>query len=428
MPLIEHICDSFESEMVQLGELTTATPPLFAAGRTEFFASLSGWLRPSSSSTSDIIVVLPDPSFNLSLPYPEDELSFATGASNGNHAPNADFLDSLIDEAGLGGGVLGRPVTALSGGERMLVSLIKASCLVKERGTLVVCSPFYWLDPCHRQFALRLLDRHASNNVATRLVVLDGELGAGSSFENASTLDKLEWELICAEATVVFPATRFPRETAEKRIRYLVPNERIPLVSPTLISGANGIGKSTFAKVLAGLTKTQGPSPRAIVRGFTGTARLLLQDSVIQLFGDSPKSHLARVFRYDKKLLEKALSLFETMQANCAKALATVNPSWLVGDRVAPNTVFQSKLALTAERLVGNTPLLIIDEPGWCLSKASSQIFLHEIVKQAHLQGTAIAFISHQADWWHNLAKSELHLSQTQNSGEVLFQRLGDQE
>ena len=425
MPLIEHVCDSFESEMAQLGKLTSAMPPLLAGGRQEFFASLDGWLRPSADSASDIVVVLPDPSFNLSLPYPEDELSFAAGANNGNGASHADSLEALIDDAGLGEGVLGRPVTALSGGERMLVSLIKASCLVKEGGSLVVCSPFYWLDPCHRQFAQRLLDRHASNNVTTRLVVLDGELGLGSAFENAPTLDKLEWELVCAKTTVVFPATRFPRETAEKRIRYVAPNERIQLVSPTLISGANGVGKSTFANVLAGLTKTQGPSPTAIVRGFTGSARLLLQDSVIQLFGDSPKSHLERVFRYDKKLLEKALSLFEKMQANCAKALATVNSSWPVGDRVAPNTVFQSKLALAAERLVGNAPLLILDEPGWCLSKASSQIFLHEVVKQAHQQGTAIAFISHQGNWWQNLAMSELQLSPTPNSGEVSFQRLG---
>ncbi|MBI5137077.1 MAG: hypothetical protein HZA24_07025 [Nitrospirae bacterium] len=417
---------SVEAEMARVGELTRWCPPLVPAGAAAFFEGLNNtWLFSPKGGLGHNVVVLPDPSLNLSLPYPVDELRLAYGANRAESDFPSTITESVLERWGLSKDVISRPVTALSGGERMLVSLVKASLLIKESTNFFVVSPYFWLDSSHRRMVQEQLLEAARHGTNTRLFVLEGEDGSECDREPIFfEFRDLDWVLAFDRFSVTFPAVNFPRQTDEKRIEYVLEN-KVTLRSPTLISGANGVGKSTLAKVLSGLIRVQAPSLRVTVNGFDGkqSARLLMQDCNLQLFGSSPKDYLDRVFRFDRKKRTAATELYETLQGSCASRLASIDPSLHVGNRESPNTVFQAKLALATERLMSNSPLLILDEPGWCLSKVLAQVFVSEVVRCAHERQTAVAMISHQSGWWSGITGDTLQLAVGRDPSEVRVDR-----
>lgn len=418
MNVLRENFDSFESEMVRLHELANYAPPSIVAGIPEFFSSVNNWLGISSHKDSTKTVVLPDPSMNLSLPYPRDELSLAIGrklAGNLN-----ETLNELMHKYDLPIDVLNRPVTALSGGQRVLMGLIKASFLVKKESQLIVCSPFFWLDKNHCVIIQHLLDQMAQDGVQTYLLTLEGEEPIQNPIlSDIHTPQELNWVLSLNNPIVVFPKSHFPMEIPEKRIKYLSSEQTLQFYSPTLLTGSNGIGKTAFAKLLAGLLKTDENTPAVKTSGYSGKPRLMMQDTVIHLFSQSPTSHLDRVFRSDKELMKKAKTLFLEMQTNCAEQLSLIDSKLSVGSKKEPNTILQAKLSLIAERLVDDCPLLILDEPGWCLSKTVAQVFLKEVVRVAHRTHTAVMIISHQHDWWNYITINQLHLIQGNTPEEV---------
>jgi energy-coupling factor transporter ATP-binding protein EcfA2 len=73
-------------------------------------------------------------------------------------------------------------------------------------------------------------------------------------------------------------------------------------------------------------------------------------------------------------------------------------------------TMLQAKLSLAVERLVTPTSLLILDEPGWCLSKQIARAYLAAITEIAHSMGTALLIISHQDHWWQGILRSRLQM------------------
>lgn len=413
MAFIQELFDSFEAQMVRLHGLAGLSPPLMAEGPTSFFTSLNTWFATSEARDT---IVLPDPSLNLSLPYPEDELRLAS-------RDPTTFADPLaqpfLERFGLDAEILRRPVSALSGGERMLVSLMKGTLLTTRGQQLIVCSPFFWLDPEHRALVTSVLnDRHEAG-INIRLMSLQGENEPSTSTQQlVTTSPELEWQLTFDQSTVRFPACTFPRQTNEKQIRFTL-RSPASLRSPTLISGANGIGKTTFAKLLAGLLRPKDRRPQIAVRGFGGHARLLMQDALLHLFGSTPGGHLDRVLRHDKSLAEGARTLFRELQNSCASSLSAINAEFTIGNKNVPNSVFQAKLALVCERLIGGPPLLILDEPSWCLSKDASRVFMQEIVKAAHARKTAVAVISHNADWWQGMMAGHLRMEAGKGLGEV---------
>lgn len=420
MGVVREVFKSFENQMTRLREVASVSPPPTASGATAFFSSLDKWMFPDRSTRTLSSVVFPDPSLNLSFPYAEDELLLAAAHCTTGYS-NDEIRAMIANLTGLPREVLARPVTALSGGERMLVSLCKASLLARNRGDLIVCSPFFWLDPGHRPLVNGFLDHHDQSGGAGCLMTLEGEEDSDAD-QSEESPRQLDWVLMMDHSTVVFPAMSFPRETAETRLEFVLPEKRLALRSPTLISGCNGVGKTTFAKVLAGVLRATDKSPEIACQGFSGKARLLMQDTIVQLFAQSPVGHLERVFRHDKARGELARSLFTNMQSECAKALFSVDPGLTVGDSNTPSTVFQAKLALTAERLISKPPLLILDEPGWCLSRTAAQVFVREVVRVAHELGIAIALISHQAEWWKGIVAGQITFSAGNSRDQVLVQ------
>ena len=392
---------SYEDMTSRICELSSVVVPSTTKGSGPFFASVQSWLSPTLKDNGGFSVVLPDPSLNLSLPYPSDELSLL-----GGHQEEGNSL--VHQRFGMRNNFLNSPVSSLSGGERMIVSIVKSLLLSCSTGKLLLCSPFFWLDFSHRLTVSTLLADYASKGVTISLLTLDGENCPTRCLQH-SPISALEWTLSVNNASVTFPASKFPKITSPKHIFYRSENTLL-LRSPTFIFGSNGVGKTTFAKLISGILSSSTFSPRISVLGYSGHARLLMQDSILQLFSCSPIQYIERVFRFDKQLSVAAISLFNEMQSGCANFLSEVSPHLSVGNRENPCTILQAKLALAAVRIISLPPLLILDEPGWCLSEVSAQAFVYEVVNASHNRNIAVALISHERSWWESMVASELLL------------------
>ena len=186
------------------------------------------------------------------------------------------------------------------------------------------------------------------------------------------------------------------------------------------------MGKSVFVKILSGLINpTQG---KVIVRslGNEGEPRILLQQGVSQLFGESIENHLNRIFRYDEEKGNLAKEIYGKMLLRLqekirdnrllrSKKLASFNKS-------KDETVLQAKLALTAERIVSNPPLIILDEPDWCFSKTITEIYLEIVVEFCHAKNIPIVIITHLHDWYTNFVGSVLWFQK--HSNDIIVKKL----
>lgn len=422
---------SLEEQIEALRAKTSLTVPRMSGGRQSFFEDVVYWVNTFDEQrlqTLDVIIP-PDPSLALTLPYPRDEISLALAISQG--ASTGSSLEALFKSYGLDSKLINRPTVSLSGGERLLLAFLKADILAPKASSLVLCSPTQWLFSGNYHHLDILVNKYASLGKPVTALFLRGEPlpnslkhFSGVSPSRHLPIANIDWRLTIKDLEILYPATRFPMESQGERIRYLPQSVLVNLKSPTIFSGDNGIGKSTFAKVLSGqLTPAKGFA-EASTAGFAGPARYLFQDSIDQLFGESIKDHLSRVFRFDEKKRDEALSLFEALQEAVAEYMLVDPDLGILGDRGEPDTLLQAKLALIAERLASKPPLLILDEPGWGLSEPLARILLSVVCAKAVAQKTAILFISHTPLWWSGLMASEIYLSRSGAFVEVKLERV----
>lgn len=332
---------SYEEQLSYLREGTGAWTPVLTAGRAEFFGGFSRWLMsPSESHSSDPFVSLPNPSHNLSLPYPRDELAVALTASRG-YVAGEDEVTAHASTFGFPQELLSRPTVSLSGGEQSLLSLSKAAAYAECHRDLVLVSPTFWLDSHNHPRVRQLIDQHSARGGAVTILLLEGEALNGehaTELCDAPELLRLPWKLLVDQPEVVFQEENFPRYTDEHRIRFSTPNERLDLVSPVLFRGPNGVGKTSFAKCLGGLLQPVSGHLRTEIAGYVdeGAGRVVLQDSIVQLFGESILDHLERVFRFDALKREEVLKLFAEFQQRFATFLSENPGAGVIGCRAEP--------------------------------------------------------------------------------------------
>lgn len=401
---------TIEQEFEHLRSESSYRVPPIIDGFKAFLGSWDSWLPQGDSA--EILrnaVVLPDPALNLSLPYPLDELNLAISVGEGRqpgHAEARDLAKEFVPESA----DLDRPISSLSGGERMLLSICKAQILAKRSEKVLLCSPLFWLESARRK---AIQDSLARFPCAVQLFLLEGEDDSKSLPVSTwnTPVKSLTWFLHIDSPSVTFAGQTFPYVSPEKVIRFHADSSMIEFMSPTLITGANGLGKTTLAKLLSGLLRSEEGSIKAVTQGQAGCARLVLQDTLLHLFGDSVDDHNARVFANDKALGLKAAELKASLMRQCLDEIHVKHPGISLAN---PNhrTLLEAKISVAVERMFFDTPLIILDEPSWCLSVEVARALVKVVTVAAHERNIAVALISHQ-NWWQGLCRSTMRLSPT---------------
>src|SRR5262245_24405350 len=99
---------TYESEMNRLESLSSIHVPSLLGGVGQFLGSVNKWVSQGDDPSLDgTVVVFPDPTANLSLPYPADELVLAVAASGTAPVSNSD-PESLAEKFNISSELLER--------------------------------------------------------------------------------------------------------------------------------------------------------------------------------------------------------------------------------------------------------------------------------------------------------------------------------
>lgn len=373
--------------------------PKMAAGRSEFFQGFSQWLHRSAVSRPRSVIA-PDPAQGLALPNALQILTSAL-AQSGKSASEND-AGMLIEKYGLTKKILTQPVSTLSGGELLLLNYAKAEAQSSFVKTLTACNPVFWLNPARHKYWQSLCNHFAAENRSVEILIMRGDqLDSHAGSERFPTLDPLPVNLVIEKPLVNFPEIQFPVFHSASKLQYLWKPASRNIFSPFLLTGDNGIGKSIFARLLAGVYQVS--SGKIAVGAESRSVRLLFQEAITQLFAMSPFEYLARVFSSSEALLDEAKGFFNEIMQSIG------NPTDS-GDARYSSSLLAGKASLIAARLVEKPALLLLDEPGWGLSRLDAGRLVFNTCRLAHSLGTGVGIISHQPEW-HAFAASELKLA-----------------
>ncbi len=389
---------------------TGAVVPEISKGKTDFFSEFSYWLSNANKANSPQEInakIFPDPIQGLALPNANEILGSAFRISGKENYSEQDITKKL-EEYGLRPEMLNQPVMTYSGGELLLLNFARSSIMAKISQCLIACSPVYWLNQVAFPFWEKLVKEFVSNQKTVEVYLLQNEKYPGRKPDPMNitlnqAVKKNLWQLSEGSSLVCFPEVHFPVYFPEKTLQFkLEAGQAKQLISPTLITGENGIGKSTFVKKLAGIIKGEGAGVNFTEKAET---RLVFQSSIKQLFGKSPQEHLCWAFQFDETLKEKAKNLFFKLKNAYLDKI----------DKDELDSIATAKFLLIAERLASDPDFLILDEPGWGFSFENGINFLLTVLNVSNEIKTSIIIISHQVAVLRQICKSEIKLHRTED-------------
>jgi len=431
------VFNSFEEQISYMKSNYSIYVPNVIAGQKAFFSDIYRWLDKYDENIifNTANVIFSDPTLNLALPYPYDEIKLAF-TNVFNKQPHRDEIENLFNEFSLNYELAKRPIISLSGGERLLLTFLKAYILEEISTKLIVCSPTQWLNPDKYRYLEKLLSKYLVNGKEVDYLLLQGELFPESitDIEGYITDDiliekqnALPWLLESENVEVELTPIQFPEKSDSKIIKFITEGNSIQLSSPTLLLGDNGVGKSVFAKVLSGLEKCKSGYLKVKAGGSSGNARLLLQESIYQLFGESITNHFERIFKYDEEQKKVAYDIYYSLDS-IIRDFVKINPIYgydVIGCNENPSTLLQCKMALIAERIASKPPLLILDELDWSLSGPISKILFKAISIESYKNSVSLLIISHNKDWWLEIVNSiiSMKLNSKNNAVEIFYEK-----
>lgn len=351
---------------------------------------------------------------------PRDCLAFGTPwqvlSAAGLRVQSADNkFSSSISEVAEDFGIqenLYQPIRTLSGGETVKLSLAKSYIASNYSSRLIIASPFSWLSRDNSVYFNRLFDCYHRADIPVELLALEGEDSNDPIDRKDNDCEKsvhsVNFSLCLKDARIILGSSLNPLYPHQTYAQF--ENFETDLSSPCLIVGDNGQGKSLIAKVLAGAIPFQGIA-NIECKDKSGPARLLFQDVITQtmlrsfeaIAGSSNLADQATPSDiYDNILKAYIFCLRNSSDHQPEKDFAAAGF----------HSLLEIKSILVAVRLCGNPCALIIDEPDWGLTRASSIAFVSAIIKVSHELGTPVILISHKP-WWLTVAKSTIRVKRT---------------
>lgn len=327
---------------------------------------------------------------------PVQALSAARMCALGRGVPEVDAVISVAGQFDLEAH-LHQPVRTLSGGETVKVALAKAFIAAQYCRRLTIASPFTWLSQSNRSHLSHLLRRYHRAGLPVALLALEGEDSVETLPATALSKDlqgdRINFRLSSRHLNIRLVSSVNPLHRADRHAK--VEDFSADLISPCLLLGENGQGKSLVAKALAGAIGIDGEF-RVSGPINDGPVRILLQDVVGQTLLRDFKAIRATAGRGQGRRFEQIYR--EIMGSHDASQSAVAQlPTTEPGP--AFHSLLEMKAALVAVRLCGRPGALIMDEPDWGLSRPVAVDFVFNVIAAAQKRGIPVMLISHKP-WW----------------------------
>lgn len=309
--------------------------------------------------------------------------------------------------------LLSQPIRTLSGGETVKLALAKTFLALDTCSKVIVASPFTWLSEANRHLLDFLLSAAKKTNKKISVMALEGEGDLTPIHQTDPFLVPYPAELPISVdlCDIRIPLTVSLHPLAHQTVHAIVENRSISALSPCLIVGDNGQGKSLLARILAkaitykGRVDLENPFAKR-------SPSLLFQDVLTQTMLRSFHS-LAGIQGSEKRT--RTQDIYRKLQQAYASAVhhASVSGMPMVGDwEEKQHSLLDIKTILVAARLATKPAALIMDEPDWGLSRTSAVAFVSSILSIAHSLKIPVFLISHKP-WWHSIARSSIHVSRS---------------
>ena len=380
-----------------------------------------------------------DPAMQFAMDTPRHELEFTL--ENCQVAPGQ--MPARIQEAstfGQIGDLLDRKITTLSGGQQQKVAL--AVVMAMHPDLLLLDEPFAAIDEHNRQFLLQQLVRWRAAQPGRTLIVTDhdchgyatlsphvfrfvaGKLTALTPAQGAAVIKRAD-ATASTPLQVSVPATTAPaiirlndvKISRGNRELLTIPDLAISKNKITLLTGANGTGKSTFFKALTRLIPYQGEIDYLKVDiqklspgKYHYQVGLVFQQANEQFLNVTVGEELALSARYQRQ---------PVFTNNRLKTI--LNDFGLAGmeDRVVYSLSGgqRKKLQLLVMLMIGH-PVLLLDEPFAGLDRDSLATVFDLIKRCQQALPQTIVIISHQLTGLDQLVDYHLRL----DAGKLFYQ------
>ena len=306
-----------------------------------------------------------------------------------------------------------QPIRTLSGGETVKLALAKAYVCSAFSRKLTIASPFSWLSRDNARYFHKLFRYYLDSSIPVELLALIGEDSIEQVDRYDVRQDKLDhavgFSMLFKNARLLLGSSLNPIQSQDTYAE--VDDFNADLMSPCLVVGDNGQGKSLIARVISGAISCHG-SAQIDRKDKTGPARLLFQDVINQtllrsfdaIAASTDESGKTGSHDLYKKILIKYFAYLN--------GSTTTSTGVEIDSKAEFRSLLEIKTILVAVRLCGQPCALILDEPDWGLNRESAIAFVFAVVDVSHELGTPVLLISHKP-WWHTLAKSIIHVSRT---------------
>jgi ABC-type Mn2+/Zn2+ transport system ATPase subunit len=278
----------------------------------------------------------------------------------------------------------------------------------------VIASPFAWLSAVNRHlletvaFESGRLQKHLS------LMILAGEEDLSLISENdpffATDSNTVGFRLELSNVRIPLSLSLNPLVSTVYHAT--VQNTSMHLLSPCLIVGGNGQGKSLVARALAGAVTSSGHAAIFSESQKPGPACLLFQDVLTQTM---LRSFKALTYGGTSSNINTVSGIYKDIRHDFNAALHRFEGKQNVRIQdwgAERHELLDIKTVLIATRLASAPSALILDEPDWGLSRHSAIAFVAAVLAAAHRQKTPVLLISHKP-WWQSIAKSRVLVSRS---------------